>query len=183
MDKQAKLDEIAEEISQCKICQKDAVGKPVPGEGNPDADIIFVGEAPGKTEAATGRPFIGRSGKLLRQLINEAGLREENVYITSPVKYLPVYGTPKKKDIEHGRMYMDRQLAIINPKVVVLLGSVAVQAILNEKIPVSTRHGEIIEKKGRKYFITVHPAAALRFTKMKELLLSDFKKLKKLTHS
>lgn len=183
MNKQAELDKIAREIELCEVCKKDAIGKAVPGEGNPDADIMFVGEAPGKTEAATGRPFIGRSGKLLRKLINEAGLNEGDVYITSPVKYLPVYGTPKKEDIEHGRQYMERQIQIINPKVIVLLGSVAAQAILGEKIPVSTRHGEVIERNGRKYFITVHPAAALRFTRMKDMLLSDFHKLKSIVAS
>ncbi len=183
MDKQQELKKIAHEIEQCVVCKKKSIGKAVPGEGNPDADIMFVGEAPGRTEAATGRPFVGRSGKLLRKLINEADLKEQEVYITSPVKYLPVYGTPKKEDIEHGRKYMERQIAVIQPKIIVLLGSVAVQAILGEKIPVSTHHGEVIEREGKTYFITVHPAAALRFTKMRDMLLADFKKLKSLVAS
>lgn len=178
MDKQAKLDVITQQIEECELCKIDKVGKAVPGEGNPDADVVFIGEAPGKTEAATGRPFIGRSGKLLRKLIAEAGLTDDEVYITSPVKRLPTYVTPKPADIAHGKVHLDAQLAVIEPKVIVMLGSVAAQALLGEKIPVSTRHGEIIEKDGRKYFVTVHPAAALRFTKMRNLLLEDFKKLK-----
>lgn len=180
MNKQIKLELIAQEIENCDECKKNAVGKAVPGEGNPDADIVFIGEAPGRTESQTGRPFVGRSGKLLRKLINEAGLSEEEVYITSPVKRLPQYVTPKQKDIAHGRVHLEKQLEVIEPKIIVMLGSVAVQALLGYKVPVSTRHGEIIEEQRRKYFVTVHPAAALRFTKMKNLLLEDFIQLKKI---
>jgi uracil-DNA glycosylase family 4 len=180
MDKQKALDKIAKEIENCSICKEGKSGKAVPGEGNPNADIIFMGEAPGKTEAATGRPFIGRSGKLLRTLIKEAGLQEEEVYITSPVKYLPDRGTPTPKDIAHGKLHLDKQLAIINPKAIVLLGSVAVQGVLGRKIPVKTEHGKIIEEDGRKYLVTLHPAAGLRFPPLKKLLIEDFKKVKNL---
>lgn len=178
MYKQKRLDEIARNIQECDICKAGKTGKAVPGEGNPDADVMFIGEAPGKTESLTGRPFVGRSGKLLRSLINEAGFDEASVYITSPVKYLPVYVTPKKRDIEHGKVHLNEQIKIIDPEVIVLLGNVASLAVLGEKVMSSKRHGEVVEKNGRNYFITVHPAAALRFTKMKNILLSDFKKLK-----
>jgi uracil-DNA glycosylase family 4 len=180
MDKQKALDKIAKEIENCSICKEGKSGKAVPGEGNSNADIVFMGEAPGKTEAATGRPFIGRSGKLLRTLIKEAGLQEEEVYITSPVKYLPDRGTPTPKDIAHGKLHLDKQLAIINPKAIVLLGSVAVQGVLGRKIPVKTEHGKIIEEDGRKYLVTLHPAAGLRFPPLKKLLIEDFKKVKNL---
>jgi DNA polymerase len=184
MDKQKALDKIAREIDACKICRKDKIGLPVPGEGNPNAKIVFIGEAPGKTEANTGRPFIGRSGKLLRELIRSAGLDDvKDVYITSPVKYLPKHGTPTPAEIAHGRIHLNRQLDIINPKVIVLLGSTAVQAVLEEKVPVLSRHGKTIEKNGRKYFLTLHPAAAIRFVKFKKLILEDFKKLKKIQNS
>lgn len=178
MNKEKSLQEIAREIEVCKVCKLGKHGMAVPGEGNPDADILFVGEAPGKTEAATGRPFVGRSGKLLRKLITEAGLKEEDVYITSPVKYLPDYITPKPTDIEHGKKHFDKQVEIIDPKIIVLLGRVASFAVLNKNISVVKEHGTIVADNGRKYFITVHPAAALRFVKMRETLLSDFKKLK-----
>ena len=80
--KQLQLDQIASEIDNCKICKKDKIGVAVPGEGNPDADIVFIGEAPGKQEAVNGRPFIGRSGQLLRNLIREIGLDDiKDVYI------------------------------------------------------------------------------------------------------
>ncbi len=178
--KEKALQKIAHEIENCIDCKIGKHGMAVPGEGNPDADIMFVGEAPGRTEAATGRPFVGRSGKLLRSLINEAGLNEEDVYITSPVKYLPDYITPKPSDIAHGKTHFDEQVKVIDPKFIVLLGRVAALAVLNKNISVVKEHGKIIEENGRKYFITVHPAAALRFTKMKNTLLEDFFNLKKL---
>lgn len=177
--KAEKLQDIAWEIENCILCKRDKHGKAVPGEGNPNADILFVGEAPGRTEAMTGRPFVGRSGQLLRSLINESGLREKDVYITSPVKYLPDYITPKPSDIEHGFTHFGKQIEVIDPKIIVLLGRVACLAVLKQNVSVVLRHGEVIKDNGRKYFITVHPAAALRFKKMKALLLEDFKKLKK----
>lgn len=184
MNKKFELDQIAKEIEKCKICKIGKSGLPVPGEGNPDADIVFIGEAPGKKEAATGRPFIGRSGQLLRALIREAGLKEEDVFITSPVKYLPngpdgtPGGTPKPSDIAHGRIHLMKQFDIIQPKIVVLLGNTAVQGVLQEKIPVKSEHGKIIEKDGLKYLVTLHPAAALRFPPLKLLIKEDFEKLK-----
>lgn len=177
MNKQEKLEEIAREIEDCKVCKVGKHGKAVPGEGNADADIMFVGEAPGRTEAESGRPFVGRSGKLLRKLINESGLKEEEVYITSPVKYLPDYITPKPSDIEHGFIHFGKQIEVIDPKVIVLLGRVACLAVLKKNISVVKEHGEILEKNGKKYFITVHPAAAIRFTKMRKTFEEDFKKL------
>ncbi|MEX2007297.1 MAG: uracil-DNA glycosylase [Candidatus Levyibacteriota bacterium] len=180
MNKTIRLKKIAEEIENCKICKLGKSGKAVPGEGNPDADIIFVGEAPGRTEAATGRPFIGRSGQLLRNLIREVGLREKDVFITSPVKYLPDRGTPTPADIAHGREHLLKQLEVIKPKFVVLLGNVAARGVLEEKIAVTKMHGEVKEKDGIRYFFTFHPAAGLRFPKIKKLIERDFKKLRNL---
>ena len=180
MTKQEKLQNIAQEIEVCSPCKVGKHGKAVPGEGNANAEVMFVGEAPGRTEAESGRPFIGRSGKLLRKMITDAGLQEAEVFITSPVKYLPDYITPTPKDIEHGYTHFGKQIEIIDPKIIVLLGRVACLAVLKQNISVVLRHGEMVEENGRKYFITVHPAAALRFTKMKVTLEEDFKNLKKL---
>jgi uracil-DNA glycosylase family 4 len=182
MDKQKALDKIANEIEKCAVCKIGKNGKAVPGEGNPDADVVFIGEAPGRQEAATGRPFIGRSGQLLRSLIRGIGLDDEkDVYITSPVKYLPDRGTPTSADIAHGRIHLMQQFEIIQPKFVMLLGRVAAEGVLEKKVKVATEHGNIIEEKdGIKYFLTLHPAAALRFpNKFKPPLEEDFKKLKK----
>lgn len=179
MDKQKALNTIAREIENCRICKAGKNGKAVPGEGNPDATIVFIGEAPGKQEAVIGRPFIGRSGQLLRGLIREIGLREDEVYITSPVKYLPDRGTPTSEDIAHGRIHLMKQFAVIQPKIVVLLGRVAAEGVLAMKVAVSKEHGQVIsEQNGINYYLTYHPAAALRFPhKFKPLLEQDFKKL------
>ena len=180
MNKQKELLKIAKGIGNCEECKKDKIGKAVPGEGNQDADIVFLGEAPGKTEAKTGRPFVGRSGKLLRSLINEVGLKEENVFITSPVKRLPIYGTPKMSDIKHGKTHLQKQLDVIQPKIIVLLGSVAAKAVLSKLVFPLKHHGTIVEEKGIKYFITIHPAAGLRFPPLKKLIKEDFKYLNRI---
>lgn len=194
MNKQNELEKIAREIERCKVCKEGKTGVAVPGEGNPDADIVFIGEAPGKKEAVEGRPFIGRSGQLLRSLIREIGFDDEkDVYITSPVKYLPLRGTPTREDVAHGRTHLMKQLAVIEPKFVVLLGRVAAEGVLQNptspkglrgarKVFVTRERGEVIEERdGVKYFLTYHPAAALRFPiKFKPVLREDFQKIKKL---
>lgn len=178
MTKEEKLKEIEEEIKKCSLCKQNKEGKAVPGEGNPNADVVFIGEAPGREEAKTGRPFVGRSGQYLRRLIRELGLKEEEVYITSPVKYLPKIGTPSEKDVAHGGTHLKDQLLIIKPKTVVLLGSVATLGVLGKRIPINKEHGRVIEKDGRRYFVTFHPSAALRFPPLRKLIQEDFEKLK-----
>ncbi len=181
MNKVIELKKIAAEIAHCAECKKDSIGKMVFGEGDPNAKVMFVGEAPGKEEAKTGRPFIGRSGKYLRSLIrNILKLKEENVYITSPVKYLPKQGTPSKKQIDTARPFFIKQLTIIKPKVIVLLGKTAVSAVLNQDIPILKQHGRLIDKNNKIYFITLHPAAAIRFAKFRATIANDFDALKKI---
>ncbi|HYF05142.1 MAG TPA: uracil-DNA glycosylase [Patescibacteria group bacterium] len=184
MPKQSKNDkeltEVAKEIANCAECKAGKGGMPVPGEGNSSAQVVFLGEAPGKIEARTGRPFVGSSGKLLRKLIAEAGLKEDKVFITSPVKYLPSYVTPTPEDVAHGRTHLEKQLAIIKPKIIVLLGRVAALAMLKSHVPVAQRHGEIIKEKRYSFFLTYHPAAALYNPKLKSELSKDFKKIKRL---
>ena len=177
MNKIVELKKLKNLIDECKECKENSIGVNVFGEGNPDAQIMFIGEAPGKNEAVVGRPFIGRSGKLLRGCIEEIGLSEKDIYITSPVKYLPERGTPSKAQINHAKTHFDKQVEIINPKIMVLLGKTAIYAVLQEDIPVLSKHGDIVERNSRKYLITIHPAAALRFPKYKSILVDDFKKL------
>ncbi|HMK64326.1 MAG TPA: uracil-DNA glycosylase [Thermodesulfobacteriota bacterium] len=177
--KESQLLKIAEEIRACGLCREGKTGLPVPGEGNPDAEIFFVGEAPGKLEAKQGRPFIGRSGNFLRGVLRELGLKEEEVFITSPVKYLPLRGTPSKVEITHGCIHLARQLAVVDPKIVVLMGNVAVWALLGLEGAVSQEHGKVIRKDGRSYLITFHPAAAMRFPKIRAEFYKDFEMLKK----
>ena len=180
MDKTRELSKIDDEIRKCAICRKWGRGKAVPGEGCPDARIVFVGEAPGKEEAATGRPFVGRSGRLLRAMIREIGLDEDDVFITSPVKYLPLGGTPSVENIRHGRVHLQRQLSVIGPKVIVLLGNTACFALFDRKLRLTSEHGTFIEKGERTHLITFHPAYALRFPLGKQGLIADFRKLEDL---
>lgn len=178
--KQQKLDAIAKEIERCKVCKKGKVGIAVPGEGDADADVVFIGEAPGKNEAKTGRPFIGRAGKLLRSLIAEVGLKDEDVFITSPVKYLPEYVTPNEADVAHGRTHLNKQLDVIEPKVIVLLGRVAALALLQKNVSVAKEHGKVIVQDGRTYLQVYHPAAPLYSPGLRIEILKDFKKLKRI---
>lgn len=178
MDRKKELLKIACEIEKCSLCKKWGTGKPVPGEGNPYARIVFIGEAPGKQEAKTGRPFIGRSGKLLREMISGAGLSGEEIYITSPVKYLPLRGRPSRENIHHARTHLLRQLSVISPSIVVLLGSTACLALLDRKVEMTKVHGSIIRESGITYLLTFHPAYAMRFPEGKKGFVSDFKKLR-----
>jgi uracil-DNA glycosylase len=178
MNKERELQKIAEEISKCRLCKKGGTGKAVPGEGNPNARVVFVGEAPGKEEARIGRPFIGRSGKFLRRMILEAGLIEEDVFITSPGHYLPLRGTPSKEAVVHGRGHLVKQLAVIAPELVVLLGKTACFALLDRAVAVAEEHGTLVEKEGRRYFITLHPAYAMRFPEGKKQFTGDLEKIR-----
>jgi DNA polymerase len=179
-DKGRILKNIAEEIARCPLCKKGGTGKAVPGEGNPDARVVFIGEAPGSEEAKTGRPFVGRSGKFLRQMIKEAGLEENEVFITSPVHYLPLRGTPLPESISHGKEHLSRQLSVIDPDIVVLLGNTACRALLDKTVETTREHGRTVQKDGRTYLITVHPAYAMRFPAGKEQFIRDFEKLRRM---
>lgn len=180
MSKEQSLRKISYEINRCALCKKGGTGKAVAGEGCASAAIVFVGEAPGREEAKIGRPFIGRSGKFLRTVIASIGLHEQDVFITSPVHYLPLRGTPTKAAIIHGRKHLLRQIEIIDPKIIVLLGNTACFAMLNGKRELSKEHGKIVRKEERTYLITFHPAYAMRFSDGKTKLISDFAKLKRM---
>ncbi len=180
MGKLRELHGLQEEIESCSVCKNAGTGKQVFGEGNPDAQIMFVGEAPGKKEAESGKPFIGRSGQLLHATIRSIGLNESDVYITSPVKFLPKRGTPTKKETDHSNIHFQKQVEIIKPKIMVLLGKTAIHAILEKNILILKEHGKHIRKDGRSIFITLHPAAVLRFSKYKKIFEEDFMKIKKL---
>ncbi len=180
MNREKELLRIAREIEECPLCKKWGKGRAVPGEGAADAEIAFIGEAPGKEEAASGRPFVGRSGRLLRSMLRELGLEEEEVFITSPVKYLPLRGRPSHENILHGRGHLLRQFSVIRPKIVVLLGNTACLALLDRKVPITKEHGRIIDREGRKYLITFHPAYAMRFPEGLRAFRRDFEILRRL---
>ena len=179
MNKLNELGKIAREIESCPVCAQGGTGKPVPGEGTGDVPVMFVGQAPGRTEARTGRPFVGTSGKFLRRMIAGIGLDETSVYITSPVHYLPVSGKPSPAMIEHGRIHLLKQMEIVEPRVVVLLGSVAARALLGLRGS-AREHGAVLEKDGIQFLISCHPAYAMRFPEGRRQFVRDFATLKAL---
>jgi uracil-DNA glycosylase family 4 len=180
MNKAKELEKIAAEIRKCPFCRRWGKGAAVPGEGNPDAAIVFVGEAPGGEEAETGRPFVGRSGRFLRSVMEQAGFQPEEVYITSPVKYLPLRGKPLRGNILHGRTHLLKQLSVIGPKIIVLMGGTACVALLDRKASITAEHGNVVRKEEGTYFITFHPAYAMRFPEGKKAFIADLRKLKRL---
>ncbi len=181
MDKEKALKKIADEIADCAECKKGKSGLPVPGEGNPDAKVMFVGEAPGPTESMTGKPFVGRSGKFLAGLLASIGLDRSDVFVTSPVKYYPRKRTLMRTEIEHGSAHLKEQINVIDPKILVLMGSTAIKAALGEKMSIRKVHGTIVERDNRKFFLTFHPAAAVRSARIvRRLMEGDFSRLAKM---
>jgi uracil-DNA glycosylase len=181
LSRQGELDEIAKQIAACRVCKRDKIGMPVPGEGSANAKIVFIGEAPGKKEAATGKPFIGPAGKVLRSMLESAGIKDSEVFITSPVKYLPKHVTPTPEEVAHGRIHLHAQLAVIKPKLIVLMGRIACLAMLERDCSIASDHGKIIKSGKWDYFLSYHPAAPLYSPKLRDVLAKDFKKLKRLT--
>jgi DNA polymerase len=174
-----RLHEETRKCMKCGLC-KDRI-KAVPGEGPSNAELMFVGEAPGRMEAEKGRPFIGRAGKLLTDLIQSIGLDRKEVFITSVVKCRPPKNRkPTKEEVEACMPYLKKQMEVIKPKVVVLLGNTAIQSVLGGKTGVTKVHGKTVARDGRLYFLTFHPAAGIRGTRIKQKLFEDFKELKKI---
>ncbi|MHA2192176.1 MAG: uracil-DNA glycosylase [Candidatus Thorarchaeota archaeon] len=179
MTRQKELDRIHEEIETCEKCPLHITRlNPVPGEGPVDAKLMLVGEAPGAREDESGRPFVGRSGDLLTTLLSGIGLSRSDVFITSVLKSRPPKNrTPTRSEIEACRPYLERQIEIINPQIVVLLGGVAVSSIIGPW-KMAEAHGKFYEGGERTFFITYHPAAALRFPRIKDVMIADFDILK-----
>ncbi len=150
----------------------------VPGEGNPDAAVMLVGEAPGATEDEQGRPFVGRAGKLLEELLAEAGLEREDVYITNVVKARPPANRdPKRDEVAHHMPWLEAELALVQPHLVVPLGRHAL-AHFTDDAKISEVHGTEMDERGRSLFPMYHPAAALRGAGLREALFEDARKLK-----
>jgi len=180
MNKEKALLKIARDIKNCKECKKDKFGLAVPGEGNVNAKVMFIGEAPGIEESKTGRPFVGRAGKFLDKILSSTKIKREDFFITSPVKYYPGRRAPNKKEIKHGMIHTKKQIEIIKPKIIVLLGNVALHALVDEKLNISKVHGNIIKKENVIYIPTFHPSAAMRFPKIRKQMEKDFEKIKRL---
>lgn len=161
---------------------------PVIGEGSHTAEIMFVGEAPGENEAKTGRPFCGRAGKVLDNLLSSVEIDRKDVYVTNIVKDRPPGNRdPEESEIELYAPFLDRQIEIIKPKVIATLGRFSMVYVMNryglewEVAPISTLHGKTFQLPNlptTKLIPLYHPAAAIYNQKLKSTLLEDFKVLK-----
>jgi DNA polymerase len=180
-----KLEQLCEIAGNCTECSlQEGRTKVVFGEGPSNAKIMLIGEAPGKNEDETGRPFIGMAGKLLSEIIHEAGLNRSDIFITSIVKCRPD-GNRKPKKPEYTKcinLFLNKQIELINPDIIGLLGNSAIYALIGEK-NIKQIHGDIYEVNGRKYMALFHPAAALYSRKLLPDLKEDMIKLKELIES
>jgi uracil-DNA glycosylase family 4 len=173
------LPKILSEIGDCTRCKLHrGRTKLVFGDGNPAADLVFVGEGPGRDEDMQGLPFVGRAGKLLTQMIEAMGLQRKDVYICNVVKCRPPENrTPEKDEVETCSPFLLRQLDTIAPKVIVCLGSVAAQTLLQTNRGISHFRGEWHDFRGRKLMATYHPAYLLRNPSAKGEVWKDLQKV------
>jgi DNA polymerase len=161
------LDMIAVRIADCKRCPLHAARKnTVPGEGLHTAAVVFIGEGPGSAEDSTGRPFVGPAGKLLNDLLAQAKIPREKLWLTNLVKCRPHTEererAPTRAEIGACRMFLDNQLAALQPRIVVLLGALVTQAVLDTKAPVKQMRQKILRRNNRWTLVTYHPAAEIR---------------------
>lgn len=170
------------EECQCEL--KKTATQAVPGDGNSDADIVFIGEAPGKKEDELGRPFVGAAGKFLEEMLELINMKREEVYITNIVKYRPPNNRdPLPEEKFACREWLLDELKIISPKLIIFLGRHAMNNFFSE-LQISKAHGKLLIKSFKdistKYFFPLyHPATALYDRSMREILIEDFKKIPK----
>jgi DNA polymerase len=180
-DRQARLDAIAAEIVGHRPCEFEICNEAthlVPGDGPADARVVLVGEAPGAREDATGRPFVGSAGKLLDRLLEEAGLRRDDVFITNVVKARPPKNRdPRADEVAHYRPWLERQLDVIEPALIVPLGRHALAHFV-PRVTITEAHGRVVEADGRRVLPWYHPAAALHNQRLRETLLEDARGLR-----
>ncbi len=175
------LTELWESMRDCRKCRLGSTRRNlVFGDGNPDAGIMFVGEAPGAEEDMQGLPFVGRAGKLLTRIIEAMGMRREDVYIANIIKCRP----PKNRDPEPDEVaacepHLKRQIEIIQPTVICALGRIAGQTLLKTKMSMSNMRGRIFLYNGIKLIVTYHPAAILRNPGWKKPTWEDIKLLRR----
>ncbi len=145
------------------------------GDGNPDADIVFVGEAPGKNEDEQGLPFVGAAGKFLNEMLALIDLKRDDIYITNIVKYRPPNNRdPLPEEKEVFLPFLTSQLEVIDPKIVITLGRHSMEVLLLPGLRISQVHGQPKRYKGRIYLPLFHPAAALYNGGMRQTLIDDF---------
>lgn len=183
MEKQKALDALNMRMAKlCTCTLKEEATQAVPGEGSADAEILFIGEAPGKNEDLQGVPFIGAAGKFLALMLASIGLKREDIYITNIVKYRPPNNRdPLPDEILACEEWLHKQIKIIQPKIIVTLGRHAMEHFIPGK-KISEVHGQSFQKTfpglgTQTFFVLYHPAAALYNGSLRATLLKDFKKI------
>lgn len=178
-DKSTQLAEIARSIETDGIAPhlKATATQLVFGAGSSDAQLMFIGEAPGKNEDIQGEPFVGAAGKLLNELLASINLKRSDIYITNIVKYRPPENRdPTASEIGEFVPYLERQIAVIGPKVVIFLGRHSMNVFLPE-LKIGEAHGQPVRKNGQVYLPLFHPAAALYNPNMRQVLHDDFSRI------
>jgi len=174
------------EIGDCTRCKLHTLGRRqiVFGVGNPDADLMFVGEAPGADEDVQGIPFVGRAGQLLTKIIEAIDLKREDVYIANVIKCRPPGNrNPEQDEVETCEPFLFQQIDVIKPKVIVALGTFAARALLRTLDPISRLRGRVFDYRGAKLIPTFHPAYLLRNPSSKREVWEDMKLVRRLLQS
>ena len=170
------LEEVVKQCRKCRLCEtrKNVVF----GVGNREADIMFIGEGPGADEDAQGEPFVGKAGKLMNMAFDMLGVKREEVYIANIVKCRPPNNrNPQDDEAENCLDYLRNQVILVKPKIIVLLGSVALKNVLGKEYGITASRGKWLERKGILYMPTWHPAALLRDENKKIDYIKDLKQV------
>lgn len=177
-EKMGELQVVIKDCNKCKLCKKRK--NIVFGTGNESAKVMFIGEGPGADEDAQGIPFVGKAGQLMNKAFEILGIEREAVYIANIVKCRPPNNRDPEQDEVDGCMnYLRNQVMIVKPKIIVLLGRIALQNILGKEYKITASRGKWIEKKGILYMPTWHPAALLRDETKKIDFIKDLKEVVK----
>ncbi len=172
------LEKIAGEVRVCLRCKLSSSRKNcVPGDGPHSAKVVIIGEAPGKNEDKTGRPFVGKAGLILDEALYKAGIERSRVFVTNIVKCKPPRNrVPEKEESAACIPYLKRQISVIGPKIICILGATAYFTILEGRSIMKDR-GKIIKKNGQEYLITIHPAATIYKKGLRAILINDISRL------
>ena len=179
------LSALAAMVATCTRCPLYSTAtNPVPGEGNPNAELVLVGEAPGATEDETGRPFVGAAGQLLNKILAAIQLQREDVFICNVLKHRPPGNrNPRPEEVIACSPYLVRQIELIRPKVIVALGTFAAQTLLETKLSIGKLRGQIHQYFGVPLVVTYHPAALLRNPSWKRPTWDDVKLARRILDS
>jgi uracil-DNA glycosylase len=185
-ERRVRLDRLHRSIrvcTKCRLCESRTHA--VPGEGSYKARVMFVGEAPGAHEDSAGRPFVGRAGQFVDEMLATLGLPRRRVFLTNAVKCRPPHNrVPRVDELATCREnWLDRQIDLVRPKIIVLLGAAAVRQIFGGRAQLSALHGRIRVQNDRTYFITYHPASAMRFPNARNAAGKDLSALERLVRS